>query len=43
MLFKYFTWRNRERHHSSPSAFISAAALGYAGFLSTVIVRGFTV
>ena len=43
MLFKYFTWRNRERHHSSPSAFISAAAFGQAAFLSTVIVRGFTV
>jgi len=28
MLFKYFTSRNRERHHSSPSAFISAAAFG---------------
>src|SRR6201747_2231201 len=43
MLFKYFTCRNRDRRHSSPSIFISVTAFGYAAFLSTVMVRGFTV
>jgi hypothetical protein len=43
MLFKYLTWRSRDRRHSSASFFISATAFGYDGFLSMVIVRGFTV
>ena len=28
MLFRYLHWRSRERRHSSPSSFISAAAFG---------------
>jgi hypothetical protein len=42
MLFRYLTWRHRERRQSAPLTFISTTAFGYAGFLSTVIVRGFT-
>ena len=43
MLFENLAWRSREKRHGSPSSFISAAAHGQAGFLSTVIVRGSTV
>jgi hypothetical protein len=41
MVFRYLRGRIREKRHSSPARFISIAARGSAGFLSTVIVRGF--
>ena len=43
MLFKNLAWRNREARPSSPLALSSVTAQGYAGFLSTVMVRGFAM
>jgi hypothetical protein len=40
---RYSNYRSRERRHISPPLFVSATAFGYAGFLSTAIVRGFAV